>query len=517
VLPATDEVVLKRVTLRGPAEAIDAARAPIKTALEQTCWPSTAPGELLFLRRISASGNPREIAARAADQARRLAGNAVDGGSAAAPNALAVRFHNRASLLACLIRDLLHGTAQRHWYWRRWQSVLQRPLDEALVTLLQEAPLHLPAVVAQLRTTSAWQPFWQGLGKTGAERLLTVTAQATGWSNTVQAARTLVAAGGATAEQAATPLAAGTQPIGLSFLSADGIIAANDPRPLLAALLTLWQQSPARLNQPLAAQQLLHLARVISGEATIKTEQNGSPDGVKRNPGIISPDSTTFHPGYSAVEELGNGPADPLSSAASTPGDIAQSASSPQLEIAAQGAVNRAEKAPASITAESTRYQPLFEHNFITRQGGLFFLLNFLKLPAAQALLPADQPGAGWRGLHDLATALGCPPEEALLDYLASQCGMESGAELAQQPPLAAMAQWLRLGAGRYGDEVWQAGTWQIPARLIATASHIDLHFRLNDASLAVRRVGLDLDPGWLPWLGKIVSFHYGSGLEPEG
>lgn len=515
MMPAAGQVLLNRVTLRGPAEVIDAARAPIRTALEQSDWPSTAPGELLFLRRISASGNPREIAASAADQARRLAGNAVDGWSAAAPNALAVRFGNHASLLACLIREMLHGTAQRHWYWQRWQNLLQRPVNEAIVTLLQEAPLHLPAVVAQLRDTTAWQPFWQSLGSSGAERLLTAAAQATGWSSTVQAARRLIAGGGAATEQPAAPLSAGAQAIDLTFLSADGIIAADDSRPLLAALLTLWQQAPARLNQPLAAQQLLRLARVIAGEAPIKAEQSGSPDGVKCNPGIISPDSTTFHPGYSAVEEPGKEPTDPLSSAASTP-DGAQRKLSPHIEITAQGAVTRTEGEQATTAAETPPCPPLFEHDFITRRGGIFYLLNFLNLPTVQALLPTGQPGAGWRWLHDLATALGCPPEAALLDYLAGKCGMESGAELAQQPPLAPMNPLLRLGAGRYGDEVWQAGTWQIPARLIASASHIDLHIGLNDARLAVRRVGLDVNPGWLPWLGQVVSFHYGSGLEPK-
>jgi len=24
-----------------------------------------------------------------------------------------------------------------------------------------------------------------------------------------------------------------------------------------------------------------------------------------------------------------------------------------------------------------------------------------------------------------------------------------------------------------------------------------------------VRRLGLDLDPGWLPWFGRVVRFHY--------
>jgi hypothetical protein len=37
----------------------------------------------------------------------------------------------------------------------------------------------------------------------------------------------------------------------------------------------------------------------------------------------------------------------------------------------------------------------------------------------------------------------------------------------------------------------------------------IELHFRLDAASIAIRRSGLDRDPGWIPWLGTVVKFAY--------
>jgi hypothetical protein len=48
------------------------------------------------------------------------------------------------------------------------------------------------------------------------------------------------------------------------------------------------------------------------------------------------------------------------------------------------------------------------------------------------------------------------------------------------------------------------------PARISLTPTHADVFFELSAASLAVRRAGLDLDPGWLPWFGRVVDFHYG-------
>jgi hypothetical protein len=37
----------------------------------------------------------------------------------------------------------------------------------------------------------------------------------------------------------------------------------------------------------------------------------------------------------------------------------------------------------------------------------------------------------------------------------------------------------------------------------------VDVKLRLQDVDLRIRRLGLDLDPGWVPWLGLIVRFHY--------
>jgi hypothetical protein len=48
-----------------------------------------------------------------------------------------------------------------------------------------------------------------------------------------------------------------------------------------------------------------------------------------------------------------------------------------------------------------------------------------------------------------------------------------------------------------------------VSARLFVTASHVDLVLALDAASLAVRRAGLDLNPGWLPRFGRVITFHF--------
>jgi hypothetical protein len=47
------------------------------------------------------------------------------------------------------------------------------------------------------------------------------------------------------------------------------------------------------------------------------------------------------------------------------------------------------------------------------------------------------------------------------------------------------------------------------PGLVVFTETHVDVMFRLVRADIRVRRAGLDIDPGWMPWLGRVVHFHY--------
>jgi hypothetical protein len=51
----------------------------------------------------------------------------------------------------------------------------------------------------------------------------------------------------------------------------------------------------------------------------------------------------------------------------------------------------------------------------------------------------------------------------------------------------------------------------QRPGRVVMTVTHWDVIFDLNQIDLRLRRIALDSDPGWVPWLGRVVQFHYDS------
>lgn len=67
------------------------------------------------------------------------------------------------------------------------------------------------------------------------------------------------------------------------------------------------------------------------------------------------------------------------------------------------------------------------------------------------------------------------------------------------------LQRWLRQGA-----HIGLATLVRRPGWITLTPLHIDIFFRLADADLRLRRLGLDIDPGWLSWFGRVVAYHYG-------
>ena len=47
------------------------------------------------------------------------------------------------------------------------------------------------------------------------------------------------------------------------------------------------------------------------------------------------------------------------------------------------------------------------------------------------------------------------------------------------------------------------------PGRILMTRTHLDASFALSQLDVRVRRVALDVDPGWVPWMGRVVQFRY--------
>ena len=111
---------------------------------------------------------------------------------------------------------------------------------------------------------------------------------------------------------------------------------------------------------------------------------------------------------------------------------------------------------------------------------------------------------AAWRGVRPralLADIRGACPADAAPAFSAEQVALAW---------LHAARRWLRRQAGiGLHDLVCRSG------RIACGYTHLDVTFALGDVDLRVRRAGLDFDPGWLPWLGRVVGFHFLPGGRP--
>ena len=153
-----------------------------------------------------------------------------------------------------------------------------------------------------------------------------------------------------------------------------------------------------------------------------------------------------------------------------------------------------------------------------TAEGGLFYLVNFLDRPETRALLrrpEACPPEDGWARLWWLGRALELDPDGPLADFLARRLGREDHRGLAALPPwpfateLAAFGAHLYDDAGTPGTPLFAPSLLRLDAMLVHTPTHVDLFCPRTAVRLPVRLAALDTDPGWVPWLGRVLRFHY--------
>jgi len=201
------------------------------------------------------------------------------------------------------------------------------------------------------------------------------------------------------------------------------------------------------------------------------------------------------------------------------PGAAASSTGAAPTEAAATtaaGAEAPAEEADAEVLPARTEAP--------TALGGVLFLLHLVDALGLPAALAADGPLAArplrW-SLHALALALagaapddpaalafaGLPPDAPAPDRDAPPATAAERAALDAAAARVTAALGERLG--RPDAETALARVCARRGAIVADPGWLELHLPLDDVDLDIRRAGLDLDPGFLPWIGAVVRFVY--------
>lgn len=505
------DAVLRRVLDEALEPALERAGIPVD---EETCIRQIqAPVRL----RLSAPDRSLVEAwsAALADAVRR----------ALADDRTVARYSSRAHALVDLVTAVAGGDYERAWAWRQlglWHAgdgaddatatgeAVRALGDEphAIVPVLREAARRgaLTSLVRRL-AAEAWVALSRAaLAAAGLPPALTGpdVAPPVPSSATTRAAKRIVstsALGRAAAPAAATLVGARRALAVLMILDADpATLRADDARrrALVAAVTTIVGGDAMRRGAVAASASRQRRLGEAAAAAT-------PPEGSSRR------DPTDADTKRLAMR----GPA-----AEAAPAEVARVADSADVADDTRAVEGTTElgKNPAALS-------PVRQHAH-TRAGGLLFLLSVMdELGLADEIVAADafaRRSVRWV-LHRLALELA--GVEASDPAALAFAGLGPDADppsRSEEPPTDDESGAIRTLAARVIHRLHERlepcdtppderleWVCRRDAEVIADPGWIELRFSLDHVSTELRRAGLDLDPGYVPWLGVVVRFVY--------
>lgn len=434
----------------------------------------------LDLGRLPGAASPAQWARRAESCMSALVSRAVHASSAAAGAAEAVWFASVAEARMLLLAELARGRRPAAWYWRLavpdWRGEPAAPYLASLLAQAGQSPQALvelaSAVVAMvdlplLRLLSSW------MGEAAmAVRSLTIATAASAPGIVVPQESGRSARSPARAEAMAR---LARLPSRLRRLLAEAVA---DPT-LAVGTVRLLARLALVSDAPELASQAAHLEACV--DAVLDAQRAHVAAAAERE--ASSSRARTPGPHSPAAE--------PDSPRSRPPADSREDAS-PELD-------------PTIAAADDPPPPPWFaEHG--SAAAGLWLLVR----PLARMGL------ADWLEARPALAAAGFGP--ALLRHVAQRMRVAADDPVFTllDPPVvdidpALLAAW-RIGLDRWlrrrtrrrlADVVRRRG-W-----LRAHPSGLGVRFRLAQADVALRLQALDADPGWVPWLGRQVAYHY--------
>lgn len=530
----------------------DTSRHRIAYTLEEALRLASLPGEeegrIYCFRRVSLAGVPAEAMRRIwVEQVQQtlnaMAAQAVHGASPRAGAAEAVYFNNLEEALETLLRNFLRSRNGVRGNRPEWFSSSLLGVAEAA-----GAGEHIAAIVERLRPPSvapaaAAAILFAALGGADPAILLSAlpSASVRAWVRALEDAQS--------AAEDLRPLEL-PEPMKVTLRRAASAFGWKDPAVVWLAAQAVLCIAPGAWSAGTAIKRARLTLRQLETEQRTKAPERTAP--VQQEAGaraLIFDDEQENAAEPARTQERHEAFAEPHIESAISSTNL-PSAEIASLDFTASVQAERAEDAPRIASFDSSEDEadvpakpPLLGE--ATQAAGLYFLLNALRrvgiagaLEASPALAEAGLATHVLKGIARLAQVAESDPILLCLHPLEAEFSLSAAAlvEISQLPKAWPVgfatssrssfdsAYFLRVWVLAVRQWCWRNGRMTVrevverSGRVWLTRTDLDVTLRLAAADIRIRRIGLDINPGWLPWLGewgRVVRFHY-SDREPE-
>ena len=486
----------------------------LEDALRTATLPFAESGRMVVIRRLplgrlDSRAAGAALALRLERAVRDLAVSTVSFDSPAAAAAATVVFPDRATAVVGLARRFAGRQPVAEWFW----------------------PAALPGWNPQRSVSATW--LWL-LEEAHAESAAATTAAA------------VVAAAADAGRLDELPAAIPSRTVGRWWQAAGWNEPSARPHPAVPALSPLRLPCQSWLRQQLAAHappspQLLWLATMLAvAERPARGADSALPAVVSAALAALSPEpdpgrrpaapavespppspvrSTNALPSaavaaLSPAPESGPRPAPAAPSAESSPPaeDVRARTEPTRPRTDDRSTVPRHE--PGEAPAPST---PADLEGDVSECAGVFLLVGLLQRLGFARWLERNRSGIGpefpFRLLLFAIQRLGPRSPDPLYHLLERRLAESAGTPVSGAETAACLAWFaaLRRTCRRRADLDLRSLVRR-RGRVSVSRTHCDVCFPTDGVDLRIRRAGLDLDPGWVPWLGWVLRFHYVGG-----
>ncbi|SIS93548.1 hypothetical protein SAMN05421686_106198 [Thalassolituus maritimus] len=558
---------IRALTIKAP----EALHSKIERDVTTADWPSTDDERIIFIRKITATGPANEIAHSLREETLRQIREQ--------PGDNVRIFPNTHQMLAQLLMDAAKGELGHHWYWRKWNETVLRSAHSPVMSILSEHIPTISSALTFLAKQNKAAVIMEALSEREAGDLLIQLSSHSGYSLNTDYLNSLTAMGRGSHvirntpeednprphEESIDPASASENRIS-DIDSYDFTFDKESLNQIPEHHFRIWQTALANtvsrahlaLVAFLIAQEHLPLPlhnrteevlsvvaekfnrsvfdtgisveRPENQEYTNKSYQpqsgfSGEHENKYRQPVVDSEKSTmtTDHGSDKSADKDTTIADESISLHISSESE--SSGRESLIRQAVRSVKDDTEVTPVSDLLNSFNKDQDADRSFGSQFGGILYLLNFLNRQPVQAIIRKH-----WRSVPGVWTWLSGAVEtfdnnsvlknDPLYDYIIhrthparTKAGTHPINTTCLSPEL--ICELRQVSETLYPRHLWNTELLSLSSDIGISQDRIVVRADISEANINARLHGLDINPGWLPWLGYTVQFQFEHGFRP--